>query len=203
MQVNLKTYHALSLTFSTKLRLSDETINQIRETSEINRQGDCVFETLYNGHIAYCVVTKYRGKDATQYEVSFTYEISQRRRTRKDIPSIARLIEILSSMPERYDFNCGVGFDFKRNLKPKSLLPLPFRYSEWPDMPFDRIQGYHLVKLANNKIKYNVFLDAPAPMTLIMNILFDVPFTFNDELADNILKEALTISKRFVYLDSQ
>ena len=36
------------------------------------------------------------------------------------------------------------------------------KYIEAPDMPFDRIQGLHLIKLDNNETKYDVFLEAPA-----------------------------------------
>jgi hypothetical protein len=71
------------------------------------------------------------------------------------------------------------------------------KYIESPNVPFDRIQGLHLVKL-DGQTKYDVFLEAPTQGMVMANILFEYTSRLDESLASKILVEAEAISNRFV-----
>jgi len=56
----------------------------------------------------------------------------------------------------------------------------------------------HLVKLDGSEIKYNVFLEAPTQGVIGENIVFKYTSKIDNNLANNILVEAIKISDQFV-----
>jgi len=197
MQPNLKSHNAMSLEFSTTLPLSGDLVSKIRDSSRPDEDGDSVFFDSYKGHRALAVV-KGINKDTQNFEVEFTYETVSGGRLRKSVPRIQQLIGTLSSVKEQPNFECRVSFTFGKSLRPRPIISLPMKYIEAPNIPFDRIQGLHLVKLDNNETKYEVFLEAPTPGVLFENIIFRYSSTIDESLADKIIIEAESISKRFV-----
>lgn len=197
MQPNLKLYHAGFLEFSTTLSLTDELISKIRSISPPDKDGDSCFLDTYKYHRAWVWVREI-DKDTKRFAVEFTYESKRGRKLRKKTPRIAQLIETLSPMRRQLDFDCRVFFIFKKRLRVKPIISLPIKYIELPNIPFDRIQGIHLVKFDAEKRKYEVVLDTPAQGTLLENIIFKYKSAIHKELAEEILSEAISISDKFV-----
>jgi hypothetical protein len=197
MQPNLKIRNAASLEFSVTLPLSSDLVSQIRDTSSPDNDGDSVFFDSYKGHRVIAIVNGI-DKDAKEYKVLFVYQARGGGKLPKRLPRIAQLVDILSSIREQLNFECQVLFTFGRNLRRKPIISLPMRYIEAPDMPFDRIQGLHLVKLDNSQTKYEVFLEAPAKGVLIETIVFKHMSMVDESLPDKILTEAESISNRLV-----
>ena len=83
-------------------------------------------------------------------------------------------------------------------MRVKSIVHLPQKPLELPDMPFDRIQGMHLVKIDGSETKYDVFLEAPTQGVILENVIFKYSSKIDNNLANNILVEALKISDNFV-----
>lgn len=202
MQLDLKSRNAVSLEFSTSIPLATDLVSQIRDSSCPDKDGASVFFDSYKGHRGLAVV-KGINEDAPKYELAFAYEAVSGRRLPKYFPRIEQLIDIFSSMKERLNFECCVSFTFGKNLRPRPIISLPMKYIEAPNMPFDRIQGLHLVKLDGNKAKYDVFLEAPTQGVLVETVVFEYTSTIDKSVADNILAEAESISSTFVSRESK
>lgn len=197
MQPNLKAHHVDLLEFSTTLSLTDDLISKIRDSSRPDKDGDSVFFDSYKGHRAIAMV---RGinKDIQNFEVEFTYQAVSGRRLSKSFPQIQQLTDVLSSVKEQLNFECSVSFAFGKSLRPRPIISLPMKYIEAPNIPFDRIQGLHLIKLDDGETKYDVFLEAPTQGVLLENVVFKYKSRIARSLADKILLEGASISDRFV-----
>lgn len=197
MQPNLKAHHVNLLEFSTTLSLTDDLISKIRDSSRPDKDGDSVFFDSYRGHRAIAVV---RGinKDIQNFEVEFSYQAVSGGRLSKSFPRIEQLTDVLSSVKEQLNFECSVSFTFGKSLRPRPIISLPMKYIEAPNIPFDRIQGLHLIKLDDGETKYDVFLEAPTQGVLLENVVFKYKSRIARSLADKILLEGASISDRFV-----
>jgi hypothetical protein len=201
MKPNLKSYNATSLGFYTTLALTDGLISEIQNISPPDEDGDSLFVDSYKGHWAFVwikEVDKGLDKGTRGFRVEFNYELGRGGRAHKSIPGIGRLIDVLSSIKEKVDFDCRVALEFGRRLKPKSVIPLPTKYTEFLNMPFDIIQGLHMVKLDGKERKYDVILEAPAKNIITESVFFKYTSGIDKSLADRILREAMTISDHFV-----
>jgi len=201
MKANLKSCHAFSMQFSTTLILTGDLISQIQNVSHPDEDGDSAFFDSYEGHRAYVwVVEEDKGsdKDQRRFSMEFIYEARRGRKLPESTPRIEQLIEILSSIKEDREFDCRVFFEFGKRLKPKPIISLPMKYTESPNMPFDVIQGLHLVKTDDKKWEYDVILEVPNVGVIMANIHFAYTSEINKSLADRILERGITIADCFV-----
>ena len=201
MKPNLKSRHITRLYFNTTLVLANDLLLEIRNVSPPDEDGDSFFGDSYQGHKAFAWVIeieKNSDKNMRRFRVEFNYELGRGGRLRKSIPGIGQLIDVLSSIKENGDFDCQVAFEFGKRLKPKSVIPLPMKYTEFLNMPFDIIQGLHMVKLDGKERKYDVILEAPAKNIITESVFFKYTSGIDKSLADRILREAMTISDHFV-----
>jgi len=186
---------------STTLTLTGDLISKIQDVSHPDEDGDSVFVDSYDGHRAYVwVIDEDKGsdRDTRRFSIEFTYEARRGARLRQGTPRIEQLIEVLSSTREEGDFDCRVIFEFGKRLKPKPIISLPMRYTESPDMPFDVIQGLHLVKIDDKKWQYDVILEATKAGVIMGNIHFTCTSEIDKALADRILERGTSIADRFV-----
>ncbi len=197
MQINLKAHNAIALEFSAKIILTAESIAEIHKISAPDSDGDNPFFDSYENHRALVWVKKADEK-TFQTEIEFSYQAKKGGRLPKKLPRISQLVDILSPISQELTFECKASFLFSRKLRAKSIIHLPQKYSDLPDMPFDRIQGMHLVKLDGLETKYDVFLEVPAQGVIIENIVFKHRAKIDNMLANNILDEAINISDRFI-----
>lgn len=202
MQPKLRSCNASVLEFSSTIPLSDEQISKIRDVSHPDKDGDSSFFDLYQGHRTLAIVREAEEK-TQEYKIEFTYVARTARKLSKHTPRISQLVEILSSVKEQLNFECSVIFEFGRKLRPKSIISLPMKYIEAPNMPFDIIQGLHLVKLNGNETKYDVFLEAPSKGILYENVEFNYVSSFDESLPDKILTKAKSISDKIVFRESK
>jgi hypothetical protein len=185
--------------------LTSSTIAKIRDISPPDSDGDSLFIDTYRGHQAYAWVlaTDKGTKVSRKFTIIFDYSLGRGKRSEKKAPPIGDLIDVVSIIKKRPTFQCQVYFDFGKRMKPKSLVRLPIDYTEFTSMPFDRIQGVHLVKLDGEAIKYEVILEAPTKGRISANIIFNCKQKIERALADNILKEAETIAAKFMLWEKQ
>lgn len=202
MEPNLKSRNAHTLEFSTLVPLSLDQISKIRGIANPDKDGDSVFFGSYKGH-RYLAVVKNAKINAQEHEIEFTYEARSASRLPKSFAKVSELIEILSLVKKQLQFNCSVSFAFGRSLHPKSIINLPMMYTESTNMPFDRIQGLHLVKLEGNEIKYDLYFDAPSQGLLFESVEFNYLLTFDEPLAEKVLAKAEAISNRVVFTSSK
>ena len=203
MQPNLKSCHAISLEFSTVVPLSVDLISEIRNSSGPDEDGDSLFFDSYRNHRALAIVKGINEESRDKFPVEFTFEARSGGRLPKSMPRTKQLVSILSLLKEQMRFECRVTFVFGRRLKPRPVIPLPIKYIEAPDIPFDRIQGLHLVKTDGSETKYDVFLEAPGRGIIVENVIFRYHSTISESLASNILAEAVSISDKFVSIGAQ
>jgi len=197
MQINLKAHNATDLVFSAKITWTRDLIAEIHKVSQPDSDGDSPFLDSYEGHRALAWV--YKPDDKTlQSSIVFTYEAKKGGRLAKNKPRISQLIDLLSSVGQQPTFECTASFLFTKKLRAKPIIHLPQKYLEIPDMPFDRIQGMHLVKLDGSETKYDVFLETPTQGVIIENIMFKYSSKIDNNLPNNVLIEALKISDNFV-----
>lgn len=197
MQINLKAHNATDLEFSAKITLTADLIAEMHRLSKPDSDGDSVFFHSYEKHRVLVVVGKADEK-TFQADIEFIYQAKSGGRLSKRLPRISRLIDLLTPISQQLTFECAASFLFTKKLRAKPIIHLPQKYLELPDMPFDRIQGMHLVKLDGSEIKYNVFLEAPTQGVIGENITFKYTSKIDNNLANNILDEAIKISDQFV-----
>ena len=202
MKPNLKSYNTTSLVFHTTMALPNDLISEIRNISPPDEDGDSSFVDSYQRHNAsvwVIEVDKGPDKEIRRFNVVFNYELGRGRKLGKRIPKIEQIIDILSSIGKENDFDCRVAFEFGRRLKPKPIIALPVKYMDFPNMPFDRIEGVHLVKLDGAETKYDVILEALGRGVITESVFFKYTSEIDKSLADKILSESMTISDRFVF----
>ena len=197
MQINLKAHNATDLEFSAKITLTADLIAEIHRLSRPDSDGDSPFFDSYENHRALVWVSKADEKTFQSY-IGFTYEAKKGGRLSKKLARISQLIDLLSPISQQLTFECRASFLFSKKLRAKSIVHLPQKSLELPDMPFDRIQGMHLVKLDGSETKYDVFLEAPTQGVILENVIFKYTSKIDNNLASNILVEAVKISDRFV-----
>lgn len=197
MQINLRSKNIFELRFSTIFQLSDDLIKNIREASPPNDSGNSAFVEIYSRHRAWAWVYV-QNEEEKRYRLALNYEASSRRLPR-GYPRIGQLITMLHEIKEKYIFGCTATFSYGKKLRPKSIISLPMKYIEAPNMPFDRIQGLHLVKFEGSEIKHEAYLEAPSAGILLMSINFKYKCKIDELLLDKIASEAMSISDMFVF----
>jgi len=198
MQINLKAHSITQLTFTSNILLTSDLVDQIHIFSKPDEEGDSVFFDKYENHIAWVWI--YKAEEETlKSKIEFFYEARKSRKLRKSAPRISQLIDIFSTFSQQPTFECQASFTFPKKSRAKSIIHLPQIYMELPDRPFDRIQGMHLVKLDGSETKYDVFLEVPTRGVIIENIIFKCTFKIDNNLANNVLSEALNISEKLIF----
>jgi len=198
MQINLKAHNATELEFSAKITLTTDLIAEIHRISSPDSDGDSPFFDSYENHRALVWVKKADEKTSQSY-IEFLYQARKGGRLSKRLPRISQLIDLVSIINQPLTFECTASFSFSKKSRAKSIVHLPQKYLELPDMPFDRIQGMHLVKLDGSETKYDVFLEVPTQGVIIENIIFKYSSKIHNDLASNILFEAVNISDKFIF----
>jgi hypothetical protein len=197
MQINLKARNATGLEFFAKITLTADLIAEIHKLSSPDSDGDSPFVESYQNHRAWVWV--YKADEKTfQADIVFAYEAKSGGKLSKKRARISQLIDLLSPISQQLTFECIASFLFSKKLRAKSIVHLPQKPLELPDMPFDRIQGMHLVKLDGSETKYDVFLEAPTQGVILENVIFKYSSKIDNDLANNILVEALKISDKFI-----
>lgn len=197
MQINLKARNATELEFSTQISLTADLIAELHKLSKPDSDGDSCFLHSYEKHRAWAWV--YKADEKTfQSNIIFTYQAKRGGKLGKKQPLIFQLIDLLSHTNQKPTFECRASFQFGKKLHYKPIVHLPQKYLELPNMPFDRIQGMHFVKLDGSDTKYDVFLESPTQGVIIENIIFKYSSKVDDNLATNIFIEALRISDNFI-----
>lgn len=201
MIINLKAFNLVYLYFSSTITLTDELISQVRKVSKPDDEGDSAFVDSYNidgmNHRSWGWVIE-QDKNKGIYTIRTSYEAKGGGRIGKKAPRVPQLFKILSSIDDVLEFNCRAHFQYLKRTKPKPIVELPLKLVHAPNMPFDRIQGVHLIKLDGNKTKYDVALDILTNGTLIVNISFNYKAQIQETFGDDILREAVEISRLFV-----
>lgn len=198
MQINLKSNNITNLEFSSKITLNEKLIKSIQKLSRPDSDGDSPFFDSYEGHRSIILVEK-ANKKTFQSNITFVYQARGKKRLNKKLPRISQLIDTISSINQSITFECAAVFYFPKKFHAKSLIHLPQRYFELPDMPFDKVQGMHFVKLEGSEIKYDVFLESPTSGVLVENVLYKFSSKIDNDLANRILDQAVNISGGFVF----
>jgi len=197
MQVNLKVHNVTDLVFFAKITLTADLLAEIHRISPPDSDGDSPFFESYENHRASAWLGKADEK-TFQSSIWFAYESKKRGKTREKIARISQLIDLLSPISPQLIFECRASFSFSKKMRAKSIVHLPQKALELPDMPFDRIQGMHLVKLDGLETKYDVFLEAPTQGVILENVIFKYSSKIDSNLANNVLAEAVKISDKFI-----
>jgi len=199
--VSLKSENVIAFQFDTTLMLNDDVIKRVKELSPPDKSGGSLFEEIqeintekYESFASVGRTKKNNGK----YEVTIAVTPSRRRQI-KERASVSQLIEILSTIKEKLDFDCRILLRLRRSKGLNPIINLPLRLSESVDLAFNEIHGIHLVKKNNEgDIIYHVILDTAPKSALRESISFIHSGNFSETIIDEILKEALKISKLFV-----
>jgi hypothetical protein len=200
MDINLKSHNLTDLSFWTKITLTEHLAAEIAKVSKPDSEGDYGFHESYEKHRALAWVFKPDDKTFIS-DVGFMYEVRKGGKKAKSKSSVSKLISLLSTLDLQLTFDCRAAFQFSKKQRVKSIVPLPQKPLDLPNVPFDRIQGMHLVKLDGTEIKYDVFLESQTRGSLAENILFKHSAKFNNNLANSILKRAVEISDKFILKD--
>ena len=197
MQINLKVHNVVNLEFSSKITLTADLIAKIQKLSTPDSDGDSPFFESYENHNAGAWVFKADEK-TLQADLGFMYEAKKGGKIGKNRARISQLVNLSFPINQQVTFDCRASFLFSKKLRAKSIVHLPQKPFELPNMPFDRIQGMHFVKSDGSETKYDVFLEAPTQGVIIENIIFKYSSKIDSNLANNIFIEALKISEKFI-----
>ena len=200
MQPHLKQYNITDMHISFTLTLPVNVVSEIKRISTPDEENDSIFLDTYKvgnaKYRAWCWFRK-KQKDNETCEIELNYEIGSAR-IPKGIPSIADLIGSLSSIEESVDLDCRVGFSFTKRDKMKSIMPLPLKIIDSPNMPFDDISAVILTKKDSEWGDYSVMLGVIASGRLTEMIFFNLQTQINDKLIDEVIERVTSISDKFI-----
>ena len=202
MKPNLTAVNASELNFYAELPLDSNLINEIHRLSKPDEDGDSLFLDSYSterhGHGVVAWVISPKAENENNFRISFTYNVEKLRRLPRGAPKLVALIDILSNLKSKVEFQCAGTFQFRKREAATSVVSLPLRIFQSPGMPFDEICGLHFVKLEGSKTQYSVILDLVPDGTVYQSIRFAHSDEFSGTLADGILNKAVEISKKFI-----
>lgn len=197
MQPELKARHITTLEFYFTVALKYELVKKIRNISFLNDEGEAVFFDTYKYHRIIATVKGIKQK-SKEYNIEFSFQALSGGYLPKYFPRVPQLLEILYPLTKQHNFECVVSFLFNKNLRPKSVVNLPIKYSLGSDMPFDKVQGMHLVKANGQDNRYDIYIDAPEDGICSLNINFTYPSNFDKSLPDKVLDSAELVAKSII-----
>ena len=206
MKPNLKFFYIDKIDISATITVKDELINQIREMSPPDEDGDSAFYDSYkverNSYIGWLVLSA-PAKDNKTCGFTLHYESGKGGRLRTALPRISQAIEILSKLDSPLELASIFNFKFGRRDKVKTVVNLPLTLSESPNLPFDKIQGIHFLRLEGKRYEYHVILDCAKDGSLFETVIFQHKTIINKSLIDELIKEANDISNGFIFKEQQ
>lgn len=201
MTVNLKSLSINEVELSGNIELPDILIQQIREVSPPNKDGNTLFYDSYkignDSHVGWLALSSPE-KDTKTYRFFLHYQPGRVRKQKKRIPLVSEALEILSNTDNPFELSCSVTFSFKKRDKVKTILSLPLALSDSPSFPFDEVRGIHISKTEDKIRKYDAILDRGRDGSLTAAIGFPHKVTINSALISDVVNKAVEISAGLV-----
>jgi hypothetical protein len=202
MKPNLRSFSMLEVELSGEIELSDTIIQQITKASIPDKDGDSVFYDTYkianNSHVRWVIVSA-PAKDGKTCGFWLHYELRKVKKIAKEVPSVDRLLSILSNVDRPVELGCLFRYKFTKRDKARIIVNLPLVISESPNLPFDVIKGLHLAKVEGKQSEYDVVLDRGQDGSLTETVAFRHVTRITDSLVTEVVKKAVEVSKRFVF----
>jgi hypothetical protein len=200
MKPDLKACHAFSMQFNCVTNVSNEIVSAIRASSTHDKDGDFLFIKNYDSTNSWAWVDKpkrSRSQDTYRVKISFYYDLEKEKVPPPGTKSIDELLDILRPCTEQISFDCNIMFEYPKKLKTSTIISIPLKWTDSVEMPFNIIQGLHLVKLENNKRLYDIQLEAFDDGNFGMSLNFNQKLAISEQLADQVLSFATNIARRF------
>ncbi|MFC1912121.1 hypothetical protein ACFLXG_03085 [Chloroflexota bacterium] len=201
MKPDLKSFSITEINIRGDIALTTNLIDAIGKASPPDEDGDSDFRDSYKvGRSSYVAwgFLSVSSKDDMPSWFGLRYEEGRGGKLGKSIPRINEAIEILSAIDDPTELYSLVKFEFRKRDRIKAILNLPVTLSESPSMPFNEIRGIHFSKLEGKHSKYDVILDYSQGGSLSETVIFELKAKINESLIDECIKEAISISNRFV-----
>lgn len=205
MKPSLKAHDSFSLGFETTSTLSKNILEQIDKISPPDKDGAHFFADIYDDNFSYVWLspTKPQARsESNDYTLSFRYEITRRKTIRGNVPSQMHLLQLLSSQPGTYKFDCQVGFDLKLTKGRHFLIYLPVKLTESQHAPFNIVQGLHLKKIDVGNIEYDIYMEGHSKNEILLNLIFVLEGKIHDNIAEDIIEMAYPVAKSFILEDN-
>jgi len=204
-QVNLKEFNITEVDFMFWTNLTDDLLEKIGSVVAQDEDGDYMFLDSYKkdnvGHIAIAGVSKSKGEG--KYRIRCRCEIGRGGRLGKDVVSVSKLFEIISSIKEKMMVNSMLKLSFGRRKKHKTIISLPIKITDMPKTLYDEILGVHFVKHEGKSFKYEVILDLEENGALVETIIFKKLRNINASIIEDIIQQGIEISDGFVLREKQ
>ncbi len=202
MRLNLKPSFIQTIHFSTGLTLPKKIIDEVHRASAPDEDGDSLFYDIYNINRAKHFVWSWvipEEEDKHEYSIKSNICICPKTpELEATIPSIDKLVEIISPLKDEQDFSCQITFEFSKRSKARSIIKLPLELIDLQGQPFDRIQGVHLVKYDGDSKLWDVAIDRESDGSLFERVMFNYSAPFSKSIAEEIMKKAIQISNSLV-----
>lgn len=204
-QVNLKEFNIEELRFTLWPNLTDDLVEEIRSVVAPDEDGDYLFMESYKignvGHFVGAVVSKLEVEGS--YRIRVFCEIGRGGRLGKSVVSVSKLFEIISSVKEDLAGICMLKLSFGRRKKYKKIISLPIKITDMPNAIYDEIRGMHFTKNEGRIFKYDVILDIEPDGALKETITYRKMININESILEDIIREGIEISDRFVLREKQ
>jgi hypothetical protein len=196
---NLKKFNITEVRVSFKAKLTEELLGKLKSFTP-DEEGDYVFIERYKsegvGHVATALVSL--NEDNTEFSCRLLYRVRKGGRSRKSIPGISQLLDIVSAIQERVEFSCLLRFTFSKRTKTSMLINLPLKVTDKINAPFSEIYGAHFVKREGKQVKYEVILDFSEESGMLGTFVFETKDRISESVVEKIIQKGVGISKIFV-----
>jgi hypothetical protein len=200
--VNLKKFNIAELRFDFSINLTDDLLERLQSVVAPDKDGDYMFIDSYRidnvGHTLAAMVSK--SAVVGMYRVRGVWDMSKGRRPLKEVLSVGKLFEIISSIEEEIMLTSSLRLSFSRRKKYKSIISLPIKITDMPEMVYDEIHGMHFVKREGRDFKYEVILDLERDGGLMELIICKKRMKIKESILEDIIQEGLEISDGFVLI---
>lgn len=198
--INLKKLNIEELRLDFLINLADDLLEKIGSVVAPDKDGDYMFIDSYKidnvGHLLTAMVSKSRGEGI--YRVRGIWEKRRGRGLVKDVVSVSKLLEIISSIEQEILLRVSLRLSFSRRKKYKTVISLPIKITDMPKTIYDEIHGIHFVKREGKGFKYEVILDLERDGTILEMIICDKRMKIKKSMLEDMIQEFMEISGRFI-----
>lgn len=198
--VNLKKFNIAELRFDFSVNLTDDLLEKLQSVVAPDKDGDFMFMDSYKidnvGHSLAAMVSKSAFVEI--YRIRGIWEIRKGRRSLKGVVSVGKLFEIISSIEDEIMLTSSLRLSFSQRKKYKTIISLPIKITDMPEMVYDEIHGIHFVKREGRDFKYDVILDLERDGSLMELIICTKRMKIKESILEDIIQEGLEISDSFV-----
>lgn len=184
-KIDLNRHCIRDIRISTHVRLTENQVAALQEFPALDDEGPRLFPVMYRKrglfNRGWVWISPISNETPRAIDLTLSYDTHEARAV-PGVPSLSVLSKLIDGWEGEVDYDARVTFEFKDTAVNFAIV-LPLLVSQSNTSSFDTVAGIHLQKHVDQKIDYEVFLDAGSTSGKSMVM---VTFAGTDRVADMV-----------------